>query len=146
MAVAKCLGSCLPGQSNFVDSWHEEREWNERRVMERYEERERGGVPRARGEQRRMGDIETRTVTDKPSVNYKLLRDVPRLRKAPGISLNRGADKAVRCTSKRKRLHEGGCSMITQMVATMFAESSFASSHLHSRHIKCEKYISSSFI
>lgn len=55
---------------------------------------------RARGEQRRAGDIETRTVTDKPSVNYKLLRDVPRLRKAPRYSLNRGADKAVRWNAK----------------------------------------------
>jgi len=73
---------------------------------------------RAWGEQRRTEDIETRTVTDKPSVNYKLLRDVPRLRKA-SISLNRGADKAVRCTSKRKRLHEEGFSMITQTIATM---------------------------
>lgn len=28
--MAKCLGSCLSEQSNFVDSWHEERGWTER--------------------------------------------------------------------------------------------------------------------
>lgn len=90
--------------------------------MERYEEREPDEVPRARGEQRRTGDIETRTVTDKPSVNYKLLQDVPCLRKAPGIFLNRGADKAVRCTSKRK----GRVSAtITQTVATVQARKDF---------------------
>jgi len=147
MAVAKCLGSCLPGQSNFVDSWHEEREWNERRVMERYEKRERGGVPR--GEQRRMGDIETRTVTDKPSVNYKLLRDVPRLRKAPGISLNRSADKAVRCTSKtqkvvRERVQHNHANGRNNIRRVFIRESS--SPFKAYKHIKRENYISSSFI
>lgn len=89
-------------------------------------------------EQRRTGDIETRTVTDKPSVNYKLLQDVPRLRKVPSISLNRGADKAVRCTSKRKRLHERRCSTITQTVATMQIRQVFACESLFpcTRHTK----------
>lgn len=95
-----------------------------RRFVARRERVEREGGPgdgkirgkrtgrrcRARGEQRRTGDIETRTVTDKPSVNYKLLRDVPRLRKArPDVSLNQGADKALSfaTTTKRKRLRRG---------------------------------------
>jgi len=101
--------------------------------MERYGEREPDEVPRARGDQRRMGDIETRTVTDKPSVNYKLLRDVLRLRKSFGTFLNRDVDKAVRCTLKRKRLHEGRCQLRLRKRSQWckLEKTSLANPHLH---------------